>query len=239
MIPLPIENTTVGRHTLEMTDYFLEQTKGRLPVSLCDVQSPLNASGYLVDTNNYYLGLYDDPGSFKDLLERIVDLSLPFYRKLKDMIGPALASPGHGFASSREFSGFGMSDDNITMLSPELYRELVLPAVERLGREMGGTVFHSCGNWSDKISVVGEMSGLLCVDGAFSAETDPDPNPVEPFIEYLSGKNIILNARLVGAPEDIGSTLQRLAASDVRTILVTYGRTVEEQHRLYQRASRQ
>ncbi len=237
--PVAIENTPVGKHTIEMLEYFLEKTRGMVPVSLCDVQSPLNASGYLVDTNNYYLGLYDDPESFKELLERIVDLSIPFYRKLQDMTGTAQVYPGHGFASSRVFTGFGMSDDNITMLSPDLYRELVLPSVNRLGTAMGGTVFHSCGNWVDKLPVVREMAGLLCVDGAFSAETDPDPNSPEPFIANLSGSGVILNARLVGSPDSIGDRLSVLTDSSVRTILVTYGRTPEEQQALYERASRQ
>ncbi|WP_319559200.1 uroporphyrinogen decarboxylase family protein [Marispirochaeta sp.] len=231
--PVEIENTPIGKHTLDMTEYFLEKTKGRLPMSLSDVQSPLNASGYLVDTNNYYLGLYDDPENFKLLLERIVDLMVQFYKKQMEMIGSCLVLPGHGFASSRVFTGVGMSDDNITMLSPDLYRELVLPAVNRFSVEMGGVVFHSCGNWSNKIDVVKEMKGLYCVDGAFSSETDPDPNPVQPFLEAFDDGNVILNIRLVGSPEDIGRDLRTLASSSVKTIMVTYGRNPKEQKELY------
>lgn len=231
--PIDIENTSIGKHTLEMTEFFLEKTKGRLPMSLSDVQSPLNASGYLVDTNNYYLGLYDDPEGFTLLLERIVDLMVPFYKKQMEMAGSCLVLPGHGFASSGIFTGVGMSDDNITMLSPDLYRELVLPAVNRFSTEMSGVVFHSCGNWSNKIDVVKEMEGLCCVDGAFSSETDPDPNPVQPFVEAFADSNVILNTRLVGSPEDIGNDLQTLALSRARTIIVTYGRNREEQKELY------
>lgn len=38
----PVEETETGRHTLRMIQYFLEETQGRLPLSYCDVQSPLN-----------------------------------------------------------------------------------------------------------------------------------------------------------------------------------------------------
>ena len=45
---MPIADTPVGKQTLKMVDYFLEMTKGKLPMSYCDVQSPLNAAGNIV-----------------------------------------------------------------------------------------------------------------------------------------------------------------------------------------------
>jgi hypothetical protein len=37
---IAIKDTPVGSNTLSMIEYFLEKTRGKLPVSLCDVQSP-------------------------------------------------------------------------------------------------------------------------------------------------------------------------------------------------------
>lgn len=84
-----------------------------------------------------------------------------FLNKQKAIIGDALASPGHGFASSRLFRGIGLSDDNSIMVAEEDYKELFQPADEWLGERFGGTVFHSCGNWEQKISMVKQMKGIL------------------------------------------------------------------------------
>lgn len=45
--PVEVAKTPIGRHTLEMIDYFMNETKGRLPVSFTDTQSPLNMVGHL------------------------------------------------------------------------------------------------------------------------------------------------------------------------------------------------
>jgi hypothetical protein len=39
--PAPVSQTRIGRHTLDMIDYFPDKTGGRVPMSLTDTQSPL------------------------------------------------------------------------------------------------------------------------------------------------------------------------------------------------------
>ena len=48
----PVEETETGRHTLRMIQYFLEETQGRLPLSYCDVQSPLNTLSNIIDSTS-------------------------------------------------------------------------------------------------------------------------------------------------------------------------------------------
>ena len=40
--PAEVATTAIGRHSLNMIEYFMDQTKGRVPISLTDTQSPLN-----------------------------------------------------------------------------------------------------------------------------------------------------------------------------------------------------
>src|ERR1035437_9785048 len=53
--PMEIAQTNIGRHTLDMIEYFMDQTKGRLPVSLTDTQSPLNIIGHLYPLNQFFM----------------------------------------------------------------------------------------------------------------------------------------------------------------------------------------
>jgi hypothetical protein len=143
------------------------------------------------------------------------------------------ANPGHGFASARNFAGYGQSDDNIVMLSNEQYIDCAVPSFEKVGLAYGGTVLHSCGDWSDKIPVLQHIKGLLMADGAFSSETDPHPNPATPFAEGFANTGIILNARIVGNVDVIEQTVRQLWRPGMKLIVVTYCTTPEEQTRAY------
>jgi len=231
--PKPIESTPAGKRILEMIEFFLDATGGIVPMSCSDVQSPLNAATALFPTSTFFMDALDRPEDVAVLLDRIVDLSVAFFRKQEALIGGALVRPGHGFASSRHFRGLGASDDNAVMVSPDTYRELFAPALERFGRELGGTVFHSCGNWSSKIPTVKTLSGLVEVDAALTARTDPDPNPPEAFRDGFAGTGVILNARMVGGASEVLAAYSRLHAPDLKAVVVTYCDTAEEQRRVY------
>ncbi|MBQ5879481.1 MAG: hypothetical protein IIW59_05260, partial [Alistipes sp.] len=230
----PVAETEIGRHTLEMVEYFLDKTKGRLPMSYCDVQSPLNTLSNIIDSNSFYLDLMLDPESIEVAMERTSDLLIDFTEAQRKLIGDALVKPGHGFASSRMFDGLGMSDDTVTMLSPDLYFPLCVPAMTKAGNRFGGTVFHSCGNWSDKKEEIAQIEGLRMADGAFSLATDPGANPTAGFADAFAGR-AVLNARIVGDVELVEEKVRQLWKKGMKLIVVTYAETPEEQAELYRR----
>ncbi len=231
--PRPIAETPVGRHTLEMVEYFLEATGGRVPMSCSDVQSPLNAAVSLFDTATFFTALMDEPEKVVELLDRIVALEVAFFEKQIAVIGPALVRPGHGFASSRRSRGFGASDDNAVMLSPAMYREIFAPALMKMGNTLGGTVFHSCGNWGRLLPTILGMEGLVAVDAALTPATDPDPNDPALFGETVAGTGVILNARMVGPPSDVVAASGAMRKPGLKTIVVTYCASPEEQGQVY------
>ncbi|MBO5189261.1 MAG: hypothetical protein J6B59_08215 [Alistipes sp.] len=231
----PVAETPIGRHTLEMVEYFLDRTKGEIPMSYCDVQSPLNTLSNIIDSNQFYLDFYLDPDSMTIAMERTADLLADFTEAQRKLIGEALVKPGHGFASSRMFDGLGMSDDTVTMLSPDLYFPVAVPAMQRAGNRFGGTVFHSCGNWSDKKEEIARIEGIRMADGAFSLATDPGANPVEGFAEAFAGTGVVLNARIVGPAEVVTEKVQALWRPGMKLIVVTYCETPEEQADVYRK----
>ena len=231
--PQSISDTPIGKHSLNMVDYFLNQTKGKLPMSFCDVQSPLNASTMIVDATNLMMDVLMNPESVKSFLNILADLMIEFTAMQKEMIGDRLANPGHGFASARNFTGYGQSDDNMLMLSNEQYIECALPSFQKVGRALGGPVFHSCGNWSSHIPAIREIEGLRCVDGAFSPETDPAHNPCEPFAEAFTHSGVVVNARIVGGLKMIEKQVRALWRPGMKLIVVTYCQAPEEQYEAY------
>ena len=233
--PMPVSESDIGRHTLEMIDYFIDKTQGRVPMSLTDTQSPLNIAGNVVDMSGFFMSMYDDPGAVKAFLRRLAELLAEFTRLQIDHIGEVLVWPGHGYSSCRCFEGLGMSDDNALMISGEQYLEFAGPAVEYLGTSFNGSAFHSCGNWSDRVQAVRNIPGLRMVDGAFGAATDPTPNSPESFPEVFANTGIVVNARIVGNPETVAENVRRLWKPGMKLIVVTYCQSPEEQTEAYDR----
>jgi hypothetical protein len=229
----PIKDTEEGRHTLNMIDFFLQQTKGMLPMSFSDIQSPFNNATCIVDTGNFLTSMILEPDKALSFLDMLADLIIDFYKEQEKLIGDALVRPGHGFASSRFFEGFGMSDDNLVMVDSDTYLNFVCPSFEKVGKVFGGPVLHSCGNFSDKVGLFTKIRGLKMVDAAFTSETDPSPNPAIPFSEALTGSGIILNARMVGDPGLVKETVKDLWSPGMKMIAVTYSQSPIEQQQVY------
>ena len=232
---VPVSQSSIGRHAIDMIDYFIDKTGGRVPMSLTDTQSPLNIAGNVVDMSSFFMEMFDDPDAVKAFLMRLAELLTEFTHEQIEGIGEAIAWPGHGYASCRSFEGLGMSTDNALMISGEQYLEFAGPAVEFLAESFAGSTFHSCGNWSDKTRTVKKMRGLRMVDGAFSAATDPTPNPPEPFAEAFANTGIVVNARIVGDCQTVAETVKRLWKPGMKLIVVTFCQTPEEQAETYDR----
>jgi hypothetical protein len=220
-------------YTLETIEYFLSQTRGRLPVSWCDIQSPINVAGGLVEITQFLMALRDEPERCQTLLSTLADELIRFTKVQSDLIGPALARPGHGFASSRAGTGIGLSTDNLIMVSPAMYVDFCAGHSERIGDHFGGTAIHSCGNWGRWLPAVKRVRNLTMVDGAFSPQTDPAYNHCEEFRDALAGTGVILQARIVGDPDEVLSRVKRLWKPGVKLIVGTHVHNPEVQHRLY------
>ena len=174
-----------------------------------------------------------EPEKVLRYLDILAELEIEFYRAQEKLIGECLVKPGHGFASSRVFDGFGMSDDNVVMVDEESYLNYILPSFEKLGKAFGGPVHHSCGNFSDKAEMLKKIDEIKMADAAFTGETDPHPNPAEPFVEALQNSGIVLNARMVGNPEVVKETTHKLWNRGMKLLVVTFSQSPEEQKEAY------
>jgi hypothetical protein len=228
------DHIPILRYTLDMIEFFLDQTSGRVPISWCDIQSPLDVAMQLVDTRRFLLECLDVPIQVERTLSALADTIVAFTRKQTDVIGDALARPGHGFASSRAGTGIGLSDDNMAMISPKMYEALCVETNTRIGAHFGGTAIHSCGNWERWLEPVSSISNLRMIDAAFSPQTDPEFNDCEPFRNALANTGIILQARIVGRAEEVLDRVRRLWTPGLKLFVVTYIEDPATQRRVYE-----
>lgn len=233
LVARPVSDVPILRYTLDTIDYFLSETQGRLPMSWCDLQSPINAVGGLVDITQFLLALHDQPERCQSILDTLAEEVIRFTKIQTDLIGPALARPGHGFASARTGTGIGLSTDNVIMVSPGMYVDFCARHTARIGDGFGGTAFHSCGNWGRWLEGVRKIPNLMMVDGAFSPQTDPAYNTCEEFRDALAGTGVVLHARIVGDPETVLSHVKRLWKPGVKLIVGTHVQDPQAQRQLY------
>ncbi len=64
-----------------MIAYFLEQTGGKLPMSMGDIQSPFNNATNIVDTSNFLMSMIMEPEKVLRFLDVLADLEIEFYKE--------------------------------------------------------------------------------------------------------------------------------------------------------------
>ena len=223
----------VMRHVLAMIEYFLEETRGLLPMSWSDLQNPLNVATELVDTAAFFSGILDAPEKVRGFLDALTDEVIRFTQQQSQLIGNCLVQPGHGFASTRCGTGLGLSSDNLVMISPRAYRQFCNANDARIGEAFGGVAIHSCGDWARWLDAVKANPQLVMVDAAFTPQTDPDPNDCAVFRQAFAGSGVIVHARMVGEPSEVLERARQLWAPGMRLIIATYEQDPAAQHRLY------
>jgi hypothetical protein len=192
-----IDDSPVMKLVLEAIDYFVEQTRGVIPIACTDTQSPLDTITLLWDTASFFTATYTAPEVVHELLQKITDLIIEFSRCQVAHMGNTWVQPGHNMVAARGGRGLSISDDNIVMVSPKHYAAFAVPYNGQIGAAFGGLAVHSCGDYARQLPELLKTPNLSMVDGAFSKELDPSPNlSLELFRDSLKGKDLILHARM-------------------------------------------
>jgi hypothetical protein len=233
LAPRDFDQAPIMRHTLDTIEYFLDQTQGRVPLSWCDLQAPLNVATELIDTSAFFTGMVDQADRVREILAAITEVVIRFTRQQSALIGDQLARPGHGFASSRAGRGIGLSTDSLVMISPRMVEKFCVTDHVRIGAAFDGVAIHSCGDYARWLPALKKIENLLMVDAAFSPQTDPDPNTPEVFRDAFVNTGVIVQARMVGDPAEVLTLAQRLWTPGLKLIVVTYVPEPAAQQRLY------
>ena len=233
LVARPAEQAQIMRHVLAMIDYFLEETRGRIPLSWSDLQNPLNVATELVDTSGFFTGFVEEPEASDGYSQRSPTKSSGSQRNRAaasaiSSCDPATASPARGPGT-----GIGLSTDNLVMISPRAYRQFCVENDARIGAAFGGTAIHSCGDWARWIDAVKANPQLMMVDAAFTPRTDPNYNDAATFRDAFAGTGIVVQARMVGDPDEVLARVRQLWGPGMRLIVVTYEQDPAAQHRLY------
>lgn len=112
-----------------------------------DVQSPLGVAELVWD-ESFYTALYEAPEAIHALLDIITRYQIAYVREFNRQLGSRLNPCGFPGIWA-EGSGTMISDDTLSLVSPEMHAEFSIPYINRIADACGPIYYHSC-TWSEK-----------------------------------------------------------------------------------------
>ncbi|MEN3187905.1 MAG: uroporphyrinogen decarboxylase family protein [Atribacterota bacterium] len=180
---------------LDFTHFAAGATRETLPIKMTDLQGPMDVAYLLWESNDFFLALFDAPRAVHHLLGMVTELMIEFVHAQRSAVQGAEFIPCHLQHYLPWGEGICVSEDLLSLLSPELYREFALPYINILSREFGGVFIHSCGNFVHNLEVLLEIENLKGINFG-ATET-----PFEEVVGKL-GNRVVLSPH-VGLNKDV------------------------------------
>ncbi len=141
------------------------RAKGRYPVTLTDMQSPLDELILMCGHERLYTWMYDEPQLVHELFAQVSEAFIVWVKAQKQVTGEPL-DVCHGEQGVWVPPGCGvwLADDEAVNLSPDLYAEFVSPSYPRIFREFGGGILHFCGSGKHLAPILKNLEGLRAIN---------------------------------------------------------------------------
>ena len=203
----PKLDNSVYQRVFETLNYWQDKTGNLIPLGNTDPQGPLDVASLVWKTDDFLLSCYDNKKEVHYLIDLLTESFIEFYYKQHDIIKNN-AYPVHSFPLVSSHDGISISDDQVVLMTPSLYREFGIPSLERISKAFGGLYYHSCGDFAPFLDDILSIKGLRAINGHLS------PKELKPeYIKKITSKGIGLflglSQREVGwinpqwTPEDI------------------------------------
>lgn len=162
-LPDPNKDGLMPR-VLETIRYFREHSE--LPISFTDPQGPFTTALTLVGPENFFVWLYEYPNEVHELMEFCTETFILWIKAQQEEMGDERGRDcfPHGIILPAEFGRVWLCDDDCGQISPEQYREFVVPYNSRIFREFGGGTLHFCGSAEHQIENFARTEGLVGVN---------------------------------------------------------------------------
>jgi hypothetical protein len=140
---------TLAGFWLAMQRYVLEETEGRLPVHVTDMQGPADVCGQLMGYDRFLPLAYEDHDRYERLMTAVTDAFIAFWDAQHRLCGDLFVGTHlWGWNWVPPDAGAALSADSLVMVSPRFYKLHYDPYIRRIGERFGGAAVHSCGDFS-------------------------------------------------------------------------------------------
>ena len=148
---------------LDMQKYALEETDGRLPISVIDMQGPMDVAGQLWGYDNLFMDAMTEGEKAKALLEKCTTAFIELWKKQQELLGDKFVGThlwGWSWVEEGPNHGASLSMDSLAMISSDFFTDHTREHLVRISEEFNGLAIHSCGNFSAVIPRINEIPGI-------------------------------------------------------------------------------
>jgi len=158
-------NDGLAPRVIETIDYMRKHSS--FPVSLTDMQGPLDTLGQMCGHSRLYIWMYEEPQMVHELLDLVTDAFIEWVKVQKKHTGEPL-DQGYGLEGVWAPPGVGIweSDDDLIAVSPRLYEEFIVPRLSKIFNTFKGGIIHYCGNGSHQIENFLKVKGLRAINNS-------------------------------------------------------------------------
>jgi hypothetical protein len=135
-----------------------------LPLRMVNVPSPLVTASMIWDYTSFIECLLICPDEAHVLLEKVTEATIIYIREQFRRIKNLFSVSHESIQPVPRFAGVRVSDDTAALLSPAMYREFGVKYNNKISREFGGLVVHSCGDVQHVVPAMMEIEGLKGLD---------------------------------------------------------------------------
>ena len=144
-------------------EFFKKHTRGDLPIAATDPQGPFTNASLLWDTSEFFIACYTNPKEVHALMSILTDQFIEYYEAQLEIIdNPAF--PGHSFPLGEAGRGISISDDNVVMISREVFEEFNLPYLSKISEHFNGLYYHSCGRYEHALESILKIPKLRAIN---------------------------------------------------------------------------
>jgi len=133
-------------------------------VVMPDLQGPFDTAAAIWGSD-ILLALYTEEELTNRLMETVAKTQVKLHDHFRQWVGRELLPEGYSHQHGLMVSGnILIRCDSNLMMSPEMYKERVLPFDEYVVKNVGGGSFHSCGKWDHNIPAILESEQFGTID---------------------------------------------------------------------------
>ncbi len=125
-------------------------------LSLPDIQSPMDVAALIWNKADFYMAMFDEESAVNDLAEMVKELMFSFLDEWMRRYGPGFIAHYPDYYMP---SGIALSEDEIGIVSSEMYVGHFQKELHEFSRRYGGIGIHCCANsnhqWKNLLAVPG------------------------------------------------------------------------------------
>lgn len=142
-VPEPTLDAPSLAQLFEIGDALRRRAGPDAVMKLVDVQTPMDNAALIWDKNTFYTGILDAPEAVRALADKVCRLFYAFYDEWFRRYGAEFIAH---YPSYYMASGMTVSEDEVGVVSTDMFREFFLPELVEISQRYGRLGMHCCAN---------------------------------------------------------------------------------------------